>query len=320
MTEPQLNEQVQQLIKKAEEFQPNGIEIQYHDEKSGFVRHDQAQHFLRNGKLVIDVLDQTDVNYIVSHELLHFMLMFEKLPQIAFNLESGRQKLDTKYTATGMELYDILMHFFVYNRQRKLGLIDDQVEDLYFKGILAVLKPEPQDHQDDWMVLRTVNLLDALIFFKDQQDNILPKLRELYPKATAQAEKLYAIITAKPLDSAFNVRRAIVKLYKSFDEALKSYGLYEMNLNSYVSLTPVLSDRQLRLEVRQLFEIFHTDMKENLHFRTAYIGRMKNDQQNVFVIPEPKGSEQQRSVEFRHIYETPVGEYLDSIGVPYLKR
>ena len=35
MTEPQLNEKVQQLIKKAEALQPNGIEIQYHDEKSG---------------------------------------------------------------------------------------------------------------------------------------------------------------------------------------------------------------------------------------------------------------------------------------------
>lgn len=320
MTTPELNEQVQQLIKKAEEIQPNGIDIQYHDEKSGFVRHDQAQHYLRNGKLVIDVLDQTDVNYIVSHELLHFMLMFEKLPQISFNLDSGRKELDTKYTATGMELYDILMHCFVYDRQREMGLIDDQVEELYFKGILAVLKPEPKDHQDDWMVLRTVNLLDALIFFKDQQDNILPKLRELYPKATAQAERLYAVITAKPLDSAFNVHRAIVKLYREFDESLKSYGLYEMNLNSYVSLTPVLSERQLRLEVRQIFEIFHTDMKENLQFKTAYIGRTKNDQQNAFVIPEPKGNDEQRSVEFRHIYEMPVGEYLDSIGVSYLKR
>ena len=96
------------------------------------------------------------------------MLIFEKLLQISFNLDSGRKELDTKYTATGMELYDILMYFFVYDRQREMGLIDDKVEELYFKGILAVLKPEPQDQQDDWMVLRTVNLLDALIFFNDQ--------------------------------------------------------------------------------------------------------------------------------------------------------
>ena len=146
MTEPQLNEKVQQLIKKAEALQPNGIEIQYHDEKSGFVRHDQAQHFLRNGKLVIDVLDQTDVNYIVSHELLHFMLMFEKLPQIAFNLESGRQKLDTKYTATGMELYDILMQHdgilmgysagaVIQLAEYHLSPDDDYPEFKYYEGL-----------------------------------------------------------------------------------------------------------------------------------------------------------------------------------------
>lgn len=320
MGTPKLNSKVQELIKQAEKLYPSGIEIQYHEGQSGFVRHDQAQHYLHNGKLMIDILDQTDVNYLVSHELIHFMLMFEKLPQISFNLESGSPKLDTKYTATGMELYDLLMHFFVYSRQRSMNLINDQIEELYFKGILAVLKPEPRDTQDEWMILRTVNVLDALIFFQDQQDIILPKLRELYPKATHQAEKLYAVMTAKPLDSAFNVYRTLVKLYKAFDDALNSYGLNTMNLNTYVSLTPVLSDRQLRLEVRQLFEIFHTEMKENLHFRTAYIGRSKKDHQNCFVIPEPKGSADKRSAEIRHIYETSVGDYLDSIDVPYLER
>ena len=40
MIEPTLNDTVKKLIKKAEEIQPNGIDIQYHDEKSGFVRHD----------------------------------------------------------------------------------------------------------------------------------------------------------------------------------------------------------------------------------------------------------------------------------------
>lgn len=320
MKTPRLNNKVQELIQETEEIQPNKIEIHYHDEQRNFVRHDQVQHYLRNGKLVIDVLDQTDVNYLISHELLHFMLTFEKLPQISFNLESGSPKLDTKYTATGMELYDLLMHFFVYKRQRAMNLIDDQVEELYFKGILAVLKPEPKDHQDDWMMLRTINLLDALIFFQDQQENVLPKLRELYPQATDQAEKLYAVLLSKPLDSALNVHRMLVKLYKAFDNSLKSYGLNAMNLNTYVSLTPVFSARQLRLEVRQLFEIFHTEMREKIHFRTAYIGRTKNDQQNCFVIPEPKGNAEQRSATFRHIYETSVGEYLDSIGVSYLKR
>lgn len=320
MTEPILNDTVKQLIKEAEKIQPNGIEIQYKENQAGFVRHDQAQYYLRNGKLVINVLDQTDVNYVVSHELLHFMLMFQKLPQISFNLESGKKNLDTKYIATGMELYDILMHFFVYDQQRELGLITNQVEELYWKGILAVLKPEPSDHQDEWMVLRTVNILDALVFFKASQEEILPKLQELYPKATEQAQYLFEKITQKPLDSAANVHRAVVKLYQEFDNVLDRYHLYGMNLNTFVSLTPVLSKRQLRLEMRQLFEIFHTDLKENLQFKTAYVGRMKKDQQNAFVIPQPKGNEEQQAQAFKQIYETPVGQYLDSIGVSYLTR
>lgn len=318
MTE--LNEIVQQLLEKAQELQDGKIEINYKNNKSGFVRHDQVQYHFQGEKMIIDVLDQTDVNYVVSHELLHFMLTAQELPEISFNLKSNKSMLDRKYMATAMELYDILMHFFVYDQQRELGLIDDRIEELYFKGILAVLKPEPSTGKDEWMVLRTVNILDALVFFKADQEEVLPKLRELYPKATAQAERLFAVITSKPLDSAFNVRRMLVKLYKEFDQTLLSYGLSEMNLTIYTSVTPVLSQHQLRVQVRQLFEIFHTSLNQIDSKQSAYVGQMKNDHQNTFVIAEPSGNESQRAAKFRKIYETPVDEYLEQIGVHYLKR
>ena len=320
MTIPVLNKTVQKLLQQIQKEQHCEVDIQYKDSHAGFVRHDQVRHYFKDGKLVLEVLDQTDVNYVISHELLHVMLSLQPIPKISFNLRSGHPELDRKYIATGMELYDILMHFFVYQRQCELGLINNQVAELYLKGILAVLKPEPDEGHDEWNVLRTVNILDALVFFQANQEEILPKLQELYPQTTFQAQKLFKLITLKPLDSTFNIRRALVRLYKGFDEALASYGLYEMNLNTYVSVTPVLSKHQLNLMVRQLFDIFHTDLQEKVHFKNAYVGRMKTDQQNTFVIPQPKGNEQTRTKIFQKIYETPVDQYLNSSGVFYLKR
>lgn len=49
---------------------------------------------------------------------------------------------------------------------------------MYLKGVLAILKPEPKGKRDEWMVLRTVTLLDALVFFADDLAQVLPELEK----------------------------------------------------------------------------------------------------------------------------------------------
>ena len=72
------------------------------------------------------------------------------------------------------------MHDYVYREQAELGMMTDEIKELYFKGVLSVLKPE-QGERDQWMVLRILTLLDTLLFFKDDQDSVKDKLMELYP-------------------------------------------------------------------------------------------------------------------------------------------
>lgn len=318
MKKNELATRTKELIKKVEEKFPAGVEIEFKEPKKvGYLRHDQAQHYLHGGKLKIDVYDQTEPNYTIAHELLHFLLMFENTPQVAFNLTTGDSNKDHKFMVAGIDLYDTVLHTKVYAKQRKLGFIDDRIEELYLKGVLAILKPEPKGKRDEWMVLRTVTLLDALVFYADDLDYVLPKFKENYPLSLAAAQELYALMTAKPLKTAFELRRGVVRLWKSFDKQLSDWNLLAMQLNDFITLTPVLSERQLRLETSALFEFYHTPWQENLTFKTAYIGRFKVDGQNTFILPD-LGKEPAKR--FKELYAMPVKQLLEELGVQYLLR
>ncbi|KRL01796.1 hypothetical protein [Liquorilactobacillus capillatus] len=318
MNEIRLNEAATKVVAELGELCPQKMEIKYHQKQAGFLRHDQAQQYLRGGKMIIEVNDVTEPNYTVSHELLHLRLLFKGAPQISFNITTGASELDNKIMATGMELYDIVLHFSVYQQQKERGLINERVKELYFKGVLATLKPEPQDRQDEWMVLRVLTLLDTLVFFDTEAQTILPRLEELYPRTLVAAQKIYAELTSKKISSAFEIRRAIVKIYRLFDQQLEKWQMVKMNLQNFVTLTPVFSERQKRLEVRQLFSILHSELHENLQDTTAYIGILKNDGQNSFVLPAPQ-KEKTEEV-FKRIYAMPTGKFLAKLAIPYLTR
>lgn len=312
-----LSKQTQGLIEDIKKIFPGGVKInEKTEEKRGFVRHDQAQQYLRGGELVVDLYDMTQPDYTVMHELLHFLHMFNGAPQISFNLTTKNKDIDTKFMATALEIYDTVMHDYVYRKQQEMNVMTDEIQELYFKGVLAVLKPEPKE-RDNWMVLRLLTLLDCLLFFKDEQDNILPKLEELYPQSLKGAKKLYQILADADLSTAFIMRRTVVKLFKAFDQQLEDWGMVPMHLNEFATLSVVLSERQQRLQVKQLFEIVHSPLTENLKFKDAYVGRWKNDGQNSFVIADPGKKAAQTFVDY---YEMPVTQFLSQLGIEFMTR
>lgn len=167
------------------------------------------------------------------------------------------------------------------------------------------------------MVLRTVTLLDALVFFADDLAQVLPELEKNYPISLAAAQKLYAVMTEKSLQTAFEVRRGVVRLWKSFDKQLSEWNLLSMHLNDFITITPVLSERQLRLETSALFEFYHTPWQENLTFKSAYAGRFKVDGQNSFILPDLG---EKPAEKFKELYAMPVNQLLATLGVDYLLR
>lgn len=313
----ELNAANQELLKQVNDLYPEGtVFVQFHGEKSGYVRHDQATQKTLPGGLFIIVTDLTAPNYTASHELLHLLMLLRGFPQIFFQLSLGDKQLDEQMMIMSTDLYNVAMHRVVVAEQRKHGLIDDQVEAEYLKGIEHTLTPEGEQG-DEEKTLRLLTLLDALVFYGDHFAKYEDAIKEKYPEALAAAQKIYNEIVAKPIKSPFDMRRSIIKIYSQFDQQMQDWGLPALHNNEYTTLSPVLSERQLRLSLRQVFEIYHSDMKERGTTKRAYVGIRRSDGQNSFTMPAPNPETPE---EFKKLYAQPVKEFLEQHSIPYIVR
>ncbi|GKS82122.1 IpaB/EvcA family protein [Ligilactobacillus pabuli] len=317
MDAPVLQQEVLDLKEQVNQVLKTTVNIAFKEEKKGWLASDQAQMYLHDGQMQLDVYDVTAPNYTVSHELLHVLALAGQTPQINFQMTTGDQDRDTKIMTVGMELYDSVLHLEIYPKQAELGLLDEKIMELFYQGLLAQLTPEEAGKVDDWMVLRTVKLVDALVLFAGTQAEAEQELAKLYPQSMQAAQKLYQKLTEKPLNGPQKIRAAIVKLWRGFDEQLSQWGLAPLGLNDFISLEPVLSERQTRLNVAQLFEVYHSSLQDNLKFKSAYIVRYRSDRQNSFVLPEPDKNQEEI---FRNFYAAPIGEILQQMHIEYLIR
>lgn len=316
--EIKLNEAAQSLLDMVNKLYPQGsVFVQFDEKKSGYVRHDQAKTTTLPGGLVITVTDATAPNYTASHELLHLLMLLRGFPQIFFDLSLGKKELDEQMMMMSTDIYDICMHRVIVKEQREHGLIDDKIEQEYLAGVQATIDPE-KGKQDEQGVLRLLTLLDAMVFYGNHLDQYADTMKKDYPLAYAAAEKLYADMNQRAIESPFDMRRAIVHLYRAFDDQLLDWGLPALHNNQFTTLSPVLSARQLKLSVKQVFEIYHSDMKDRNGNDDVYIGVMRSDRQNSFVMPAPAGKN--RPQKFVELYDEPVEKFLEDIKMPFILR
>ena len=315
--EIKLNAANQALLKQANDLYPEGsVFVQFHGEKAGYVRHDQATQKTLPGGLFIIVTDLTAPNYTASHELLHLLMLLRGFPQIFFQLSLGDKQLDEQMMIMSTDLYNVAMHRVVVAEQRKHGLIDETIEEEYLKGINHTLTPEGSK-DDEEKTLRLLTLLDALVFYGDHFAKYADAIKEKYPTALAAAQQIYAKLVAKPIKSPFDMRRSIIKTYSLFDQQMQEWGLPALHNNEYTTVSPVLSERQLRLSLRQVFEIYHSDMKERGTTKRAYVGIRRSDGQNSFTMPAPNP---ETPAAFKKLYAQPVKEFLEQHSIPYIVR
>nr|WP_282802453.1 IpaB/EvcA family protein [Secundilactobacillus kimchicus] len=315
----ELNDSVQSLINAVDDLFDGKVEVQFiGDLQSGYVRHDQAQTVQDKNQITVQISDLSAPNYTASHELLHLLMTLRGFPQAYFALSSGNDELNQQLMMMGTELYDIVAHQVVVSEQRRHGLITPEVEAMYLKGVQATIDPEPEAG-DDRMTLRLMTVLDALIFYGTGNQQAVDQLQADYPKAFAAASKLYTMLMEKPVSSPFTMRRSIVKLFKGFDNQLEAWQLPPLHNQEFTTITSVLSKRQLRLEVRQIFELFHSEMIDPATKRRAYVGINRADGQNSFVIAAPAPKDDTPDF-FKAIYSLSVEELFHQLEMPYILR
>jgi hypothetical protein len=86
----------------------------------------------------------------------------------------------------------------------------------------------------------------------------------------------------------------------------------------FATLGSVFSERQLRLSVKQLFQIFHSDLHEKAQDTRGFVGLGISDQQNAFVVPTPKDMPSDEY--FRELYAKNVKDFFEEMKMPYTIR
>jgi hypothetical protein len=310
-----------QLLDQVNQIFPGEVMVRFGKEKAGYLLHGQATRDAMGPRFLIEISDVTAPDYTATHELMHMLMSMSGFPQIMFNVSFGDEQLDEQLMIMATSLYNAVAHNIVVAEQRKHGLITPEVADAFAEGIAQTLTLEGAEN-DDEAALRLLTLVDALAFYADDEDKkkYTARFRKDYPIAYVAAKELFAEVTKKPVDSPFAMRRAVVKMFKGFDAQMKAWGMPELHSSEFATLSSVFSQRQLRMQVRQVFEVFHSEMKDKNTGERAFVGLNRNDHQNAFVIAVPEDVTKGSTEWFKQLYDMTVEELFDSIAMPYSMR
>lgn len=320
MAEIKLIPTVQALLDQVNDLFPGTVMVQFGDQHAGYVRDDQVEQRLLKDRLLIWVDDITAPQYSAAHELSHLLMLLQGFPQIYFNLTFGDDELDTQLMAMSTQLFNIANHLVIFPALAGHGLIDETIKSQYYDGIFATIQPETGQQDDAQNALRLLVMLDALVFFGDEIERHRTELTTNFPMTFAAAEKLYTGMIEKTADTPFGMRRTIVKLFKAFDEQLQAWQLPPLNSTAFTTISSVFSERQLRLNLRQLFEIFHSDLKNPQTGERAYVGLNRSDRQNSFVLAIPEAAQADTASYFKQLYDMPVKDFFDAQKIAYIIR
>lgn len=318
---------LQKLLEQVNQTYPGTVMVRTGQEATGRLRLDQAKQSFLENRLLIEVPDKTEADFVVGTELIQLLLSLNGIvPQIFFGLTFEDEALDQQLVTIASRLHRMVMHAIAFRELAKQGYLTAETAESFQAGVLDELSDE-EEQIDGQHLFRLLSLLDAAIFNTVLREQGLVKeaaqadkqYGEHFPKAHADAKGLAKPIMDANLTDSRTIRKEIVRLFAGLDEALEKEQLPTVNAKQYVTLAPVLSERQLNGPVKNLYEIFHSEMTDYASKEKAYVGLGKQDQQNTFVIAAPKNPAD-RPKFFTELYALSVRELLEKLALPYILR
>lgn len=166
----------------------------------------------------------------------------------------------------------------------------------------------------NYFPLQVLMLLNAFTFSTGQD---LADLQTTYAAVFLAAQTLYQQLKKHLRAAPTGIHRSIVELWQRYSQLLEQHQYLALPYSDFISLTPVLSPRQLRLTVEQLFFIKHLPFNSlKTHYRAyALVGRQ--DQQNA---GKWLSATKMTSLLYQQWYQQPVQEFLQQQQIQYQLR
>lgn len=317
----QFSEDTVKLLNQVNQVYPGSVVLRGSGKATGKLTHDQVSTDMLGTRLMVEVTDATAPDFSATQELLNMMLTLSGYPQVYFQLKSEDINMTDQLMVMSTYLYQPALRAITYKEQAKHGLVTAAVVKAFANGVMSTLTPEAKNDRSE-AALRLLTLLDARVFMNAVPTDIdtavyTDSFADAFPEAWEAAGHIFATMKVDDIKDPFTVHRAVIAAFKGFDAQMIAWNLPELKALEFATLTPVLSERQLRLPLAQVFDIKHTEMTDRNTEKSAYVGLSKSEGQNSFVISAPNENQPEF---FKTLYQTPVREVLEQIGQPFVVR
>ncbi|MCO6540954.1 MAG: hypothetical protein J6573_01430 [Lactobacillus sp.] len=309
----QFSSKVQELYHQIQQQVQAKIILQDNGRQEDWLAFDQSGHKRdHTGNIYLEMAQSSNPDFTLAHELRHIQMEMSNFAEISFPITTTKPEFDQQLQATAVSLLGSVEHVLIMQQQRAAGEITNQVKSDFIAGLAQKVEPEtPATAQ--YFVFRILMLLDALTFSEGQDWNHWEKL---YPQSWSAASFLYQSMTKRLTASAFAVRRQEVNLLSEFNQLLHKQNYQDLPYTDFVAIAPILSERQLRLTLEQVFKIKHAEFLDRQTNQRAFILIGNNDQQSVGTL----NLQQLDPTQYQRLYQINVQDFLKAQQIHYLMR
>ena len=261
----------------------------------------------KTGDIELFVPNPRFANFIVAHELMHLQQEGRQSVQISY-VKQNNPQFSQFLDQIGQELRNIVVHQAMHQQLLELGVLDDDVQQAIQKLIDEKLPVDDSTTSALVIAMKAIQLADTFTFV-----GLVDQWQEKFAKSMKVAAELWQLVTTANLTTNRQVRALIGQLINYFAEYFDKFGLQIPSLADNLLLKPVLSERQLKLSVRQLFQLWRQP-----NAATTYLVKEIQDEQAISLIEIPKDEQQEAAM--LAIYDLSVQAFLDKFALNYAPR
>lgn len=261
----------------------------------------------KTGDIELFVPNPRFANFIVAHELMHLQQEGRQSVQISY-VKQNNPQFSQFLDQIGQELRNIVVHQAMHQQLLELGVLDDDVQQAIQKLIDEKLPVDDSTTSALVIAMKAIQLADTFTFVGS-----VDPWQEKFAKSMKVAAELWQLVTTANLTTNRQVRALIGQLINYFAEYFDKFGLQIPSLADNLLLKPVLSERQLKLSVRQLFQLWRQP-----NAATTYLVKGIQDEQAISLIEIPKDEQQEAAM--LAIYDLSVQAFLDKFALNYAPR
>lgn len=273
-----LSDNIVKQIEKIEQTSNKTVEVFSDFQKQDILTLDQASHTSDDTTIKVEITNEEFADFVLLHELYHVELEITDQPKINVAVTSEDQNLDGRILTTANSIYETLEHSMIIKKQLADKSFDTKTKEAYLAGVERTLNPNVAIDDANMVFFRALILFDATVF-ASKRGNV--EWKENYNSAYKFVDEAMKIIDKNDLTVPFEFRRALISILEAYDNLIAVHGYQGMDYHDFLSITPVVSNHQLRLNLNQFYQIKHTAFKMRDTHQDAFSLLAINDGQSV---------------------------------------